>query len=463
MSQISDIRQQVQAGTLRLDLDYVHVRSQTGEWHHLVFPCWISTEDGQLLFHFRAGQRNAVSPEIAQLFDLSFGGGLVTVGSSDWLEVSARTATGVHVLLRSVSPVPHQTYSPNMVLSAAFDFGRIELPLSNMGQLSLPEVDQYLAGTLESEEERDQIAVNRPIRDWFQAVIPGVKLLIEPNGTSTVLQHPFHGELPSSRRCCYVGEVSGGEFCLENKDGDLEVIFRRDVDEASVEEARRIFDGILNAVGFMHGCHPWPGYFSHGRRGQTLECWVRPVSELQKGVLLPMRKSRMYFSEDGRNLFLRAAEFFSNEGEVVRYYNRSLWLMRSACDKHVAFPVRLMTLCSILEGVLKRFSRRYREDVDIATLRLGDADSWRSAVDRAGLDWQEFLPVYESRQTIRNQLAHGFDPDPGNRNSAREFDAYSRISGAIYILMAKRMGFRGQLERSQLEGDDLVDLGAITT
>jgi len=39
-------------------------------------------------------------------------------------------------------------------------------------------------------------------------------------------------------------------------------------------------------------------------------------------------------------------------------------------------------------------------------------------------------------------------------------NAYSRISAAIYILMAKRMGFEGKLERSQWEDkDNLVDLG----
>tara|TARA_B110001469_G_scaffold90562_1_gene85999 strand:+ start:7723 stop:8784 length:1062 start_codon:yes stop_codon:yes gene_type:complete len=349
---------------------------------------------------------------------------------------------------------------PNLVLSVAFSFQRIEFPVSTMQQLSLGEVDRYLAGVLEPMEEADEAGSSRPSRDWFHAIIPNVKLLIELQGTSTVLQHPFHGELPSSSRCCYVGEVCGGEFCLENKNGDLEVFFRREVGEASVEEAHRVFEGILNAVGFMHGCHPWAGYFSHGRRGQTLECWVRPASELQKVPLLPMRKNRMYFSENGRNLFLRAAEFFASEGEAVSYYKRSLWLMRLASGSGSASPVHLMALCSILEGVLKRFSRRYHEGSDPANLRLGDLDAWRAAVRRAELDWDEFETVYQSHQAIRNQLAHGFDPDSSNRDVGEELNAYSRISAAIYILMARRMGFRGQLERSQLESRDLVDLGA---
>jgi hypothetical protein len=70
-----------------------------------------------------------------------------------------------------------------------------------------------------------------------------------------------------------------------------------------------------------------------------------------------------------------------------------------------------------------------------------------------------FKPVVESYNTFRGHLAHGFDPDPQTREFGEELNAYSRISAAIYILMAKQMGFAGKLERSQLEGEELVDLG----
>jgi hypothetical protein len=69
------------------------------------------------------------------------------------------------------------------------------------------------------------------------------------------------------------------------------------------------------------------------------------------------------------------------------------------------------------------------------------------------------ISVIESFNTFRGYLAHGFDPDPQTCEFGEELNAYYRISAAIYILMAKRMGFAGKLERSQLEGKELVDLG----
>lgn len=376
------------------------------------------------------------------------------------------SATGVHVLLRWVSPVPSNENFTNFVLSISVGFQRMDFPLNGMGQLSFPEVDAYLRKDSHEVDEAvrmgreadGQTECEHPVRDWFLAVVPGVKLLIKREGTSTVKQHPFYGELKSSSRCCFVGEVRDGEFCLENDRDDLRVIYRREVQGASLEEARRIFDGLLEAVGFTHGCHAWPAYFSHSRHSEVVEQWVKPVHKLQKDPLLPMTKSRMFISEDARNLFTMAATFFASEGETIRYYKRSLWLMRSACEKNMPFPVRLITLCSIIEGVLKRFSPRNNGEIDPANLRVGDANSWRSLVGHAGLSWGDFENVYESHRAIRNQLAHGFDPSSEQLENGEEFNAYSRITGAIYILMAKRMGFTGHIERSQLEGNELVDL-----
>lgn len=461
MTQIEEIRKQIQARILRLDLDHVHVRSQTSDWLVFNYPSWISVENGRLVFHFRPINRNAITQEVSQIFNLHHSTEVVTIGPRDWLEASARTATGLHVLIRYLLPVPHETRSPNLVLSFALHFQKIEFPVSTMQQLSLAEVDQYLAGNWEHEAEEPHSPSSTSVAmDRFYALIPGVELLIQPHATSTALQHPYHGELPSSARCCFVDEVCGGEFCLEKKDGNLEVHYRREVGEGSIADARRVFDGILDAVGFMHGCHPWPGHFSHGRDGRIVECWIKPVHKLQKDPLLPMTKSRMFISEEARNLFTMAAAFFASEGETIRYYKRSLWLMRSACEKNMPFPVRLITLCSILEGVLKRFSPRNNGEIDPANLRVGDANSWRSLVGHAGLSWGDFDNVYESHRAIRNQLAHGFDPSAEQPVDGEEFNAYSRISAAIYILMAKRMGFTGLIERSQLEGNAVVDLEA---
>lgn len=466
MAQTDEIRNQIQTGTLRLDLDMVHMRPETGgEWMEIKYPCSMTCEDGSFRFHFRPGHRDALTDELKDLFHLERDQGVVMITAEDCYEVSARTATGVHVLLRWVSPVPDSQWSTNFVLSISTGFQRLDFPATGMEQLTLPEVDAYLRNRQREHDavlgvERDdegQVPA-KPVRDWFKALIPGVKLLIEREATKTVEQHPFYGELESARRSCFIGGVLGGEFCLENKNGDIQVIYRREVGDASEAEARQVFDGMLTAVGFMHGCHPWAGAYEYARHGKVLERWVKPQQNLQKDSLLPMAKGRMYHSKDGCDLFIKAAEFFAGDGAEVEYFRRSLWLMRSACVKGMAFPVRLLTLCSILEGLVKPYRGRKPEGRKMTKedhLRV----RWQEPVETLGLSWKWFAPVVESYNIFRGHLAHGFNPDPRPREFGEELNAYSRISAAIYILMAKRMRFSGKLERSQLEaGDSLVDL-----
>lgn len=468
MTQIEEIQKQIQAGTLRLDLDQVHVRPDTGgEWLAIEYPCWMTCADGDLHFHFRPGLREALTDSVKELFNLERGDKeMVMISVGDCYEVSARTATGVHVLLRYVSPVPDSQWSTNFVISISTGFQRLDFPTTGMEQLTLPEVEAYLRekqrqhDAILGVEREDEVQVSaKPVRDWFKAIIPGVKLLIERETTKAVEQHPFYGELRSARRSCFIEKVLGGEFCLENKDGDIQVIYRREVGGASEAEVRQVFDGVLTAVGFMHGCHPWVGAYEHTRHGKVLERWVKPQQNLQKDPLLPMAKGRMYHAKDGSDLFIKAAEFFAGDGAEVEYFRRSLWLMRSACVKGMAFPVRLLTLCSILEGLVKPYRgpkpqgrRMTAED----QLRV----RWQEPIRAMGLSWDWFEPVVESYNNFRGHLAHGFEPDRQSREFGEELNAYSRISAAIYILMAKRMEFSGELEQSQLEGKALVDLGA---
>ena len=465
MAQSDEIRKQIQAGSFRLDLDMVHVRPESGgEWMVIEYPCWMTSEEGNMQVHFRPGHRDALTDAVKDMFKLDGGDqGVFMISAEDCFEVSARTATGVHVLLRWVSPVPDSQWSTNFVLSVATGFTQLDFPATGMEQLTLPEVDAYLRERQRNWDavcgvEREEAeAPAKPVRDWFKAIVPGVKLLIERQATKTVEQHPFYGELESLRRSCFVGEVLGGEFCLENKGGDIQVIYQREVDELSEAEVRRIFDGVLDAVGFVHGCHPWAGSYEHYLHGKVLERWIKPQRNLQKDPLLPIARGRMCHAKDGCDLFMRAAEFFAGGGSEAEYLRRSLWLMRSACVKGTAFPVRLLTLCSILEGLVKPYRGRKPEGRKM-TKQDHLQVRWQEPVEALGLSWEWFAPVVESYNIFRGHLAHGFDPDPRTREFGEELNAYSRISAAIYILMAKRMGFTGKLERSQMEGKDLVDL-----
>jgi len=164
-----------------------------------------------------------------------------------------------------------------------------------------------------------------------------------PHGTESKLSHPYFGETTSSKCCCFTSEVFGGTFCLEARDGDLWVFYCREIPEGEpiAPSARQIFSGILDAVGFMNACCPWPYYLEHRQDYMVKERWLDATKDCNRDALPPMSKGRLHFGADAQTLFRQAAEFFSGKTEESELFTRSLWLMREACRKGMPFEIRL--------------------------------------------------------------------------------------------------------------------------
>jgi hypothetical protein len=116
----------------------------------------------------------------------------------------------------------------------------------------------------------------------------------------------------------------------------------------------------------------------------------------------------------------------------------------------MAFEIRVLTLCSVLEGLVKEH----------AGGSLGsNLDPWKRAVANLCLDWDGwFEKVFQSWKDYRNKLAHGFDVLPSATNPIDIAHVYSRIFAAIYVIMARQMGYTGKLEASMLENRDAIVL-----
>jgi len=99
-----------------------------------------------------------------------------------------------------------------------------------------------------------------------------------------------------------------------------------------------------------------------------------------------------------------------------------------------------------MNGRLTRFLSGAERSVCKARSEL-----WQKTVERLRLDWTGlFESVHESWNIFRNPLAHGFREEP-EHSSETMFNAYSRISGAIYILLARDIGYSGAMAASILE------------
>jgi hypothetical protein len=369
------------------------------------------------------------------------------LGPDNSLGISARTAENLHLELEGVPPVPHPHQTFNFTVHHYhFKVESIAFPAEELDTLTGSELQQLLS-SIQPEGTSETSTENHEPEDEIFAILPNIELRLRFDNTGTTTRHPFCGELDSSSRNCFFGQVGGGEFCLEDRDGDLRVYFRRPMalNANGGLSAGQIFDGILTVVGYIHGAHPWPYYRQHRADHRIIERRMRAPQNCQRAGLPPMTESRMMLGEDGRNLFLRAVEFFAAGTETAQYYSRILWLMREANYEGMAYELRLLALCSILEGVAKRQSPGGRLGTPI--------ESWQATIENAGLAWDSwFIHVYESWLAYRNPSAHGFDP-PGAQGqpSGDLLNAYSRITAAIYILMAKQMGFSGTMEASLLE------------
>ncbi len=140
-------------------------------------------------------------------------------------------------------------------------------------------------------------------------------------------------------------------------------------------------------------------------------------------------------------IICKAAEFFGHDSHEANVLTRTLWLLREACRGGMAFEIRLITLCSLLEGLIHRLENQVISGEDKKSLTR--VEKWQAIVAGMGLPWNEvYALVFESWDFYRHPLAHGFQQREDD-NPQVTFQAYSGITAAIYILMAKQMGFRG--------------------
>lgn len=446
------------SGETRIDLDHAELLLSDSSRVTLGVPAFVTLKDRRLKLHLRESAPLELAAPVLSAFAKEVSGKVIT--TADLLTVEALTEHGLPVRLVGVNP--YFSNSPHHFVSRG---GSITHRTINFHRLSLLPIGQEDMTPAERRTENIALGVTKTDatgtawpedkEESFFALIPSVKLQLLNGGVTKTTKHPYHRQDGfSGNTRCYTGKMLGGEFCLEQTDdGDLTISFRRktvpDQTEPSIKD---ISEAILTAVGLLHACNPWPYYFSQWHERRLVERWLKAPADCQSNCLEPIRVSIM--DENASDFFEKTVEFFAAGGDDADYYRQALWLMREACRKGAAMEVRLITLCSVLEGVAKRH---------LNLERLASLDQWKKAIDQAQLPWDGwFDQVRESYHDYRNKLAHGFDPHPEDEKSPElVFKAYSRITAGIYILMAKRMGFTGTLWRSRLEGHATISLAPL--
>jgi hypothetical protein len=457
---IESVVKSVREGGLRLPLDNVVLHGINGESWPLEAPVEIQQGPSDWQCQIRLHASTPVTEGLSKLV-LPPRIEPVSVSSDDYLRVEGVTPQAVTVRLDGFSPISanHQSSLAGTATSQtqSFSFHRIHFIPSGTDRMNVDELLDFQHAQKVKDEAVDQLREPRksePDEEFF-AIIPGVKLKIRPGATLANITHPYHfGRIKTSYNCFY-GEVAGGEFCLEDQDGDLGVYFCRPLQGPDgVLPTSAIFKGILRAVGFTHGVHPWPYFQQHKIDHRVEERWVKPPQECATASLPPMCEGRMRQATDSRNLFVKAVEFFAEGSEQAETFDRALWLLHASNPPGMAFEVRVLTLCSVLEGLVKEH----------AGGNLGsNPEPWRTAIASLHLDWDGwFEQVFQSWKDYRNKLAHGFDVLPSGAHPLDIAHVFSRIFAAIYVIMARQMGYLGLLEASMLENRNAILLTETT-
>jgi hypothetical protein len=453
----------------RVELDQFVFHPTGGGAIPVAWPAAVEVFGGEFRLDLRIPSGAQLPAALAPLLELGHDGPRL-VTSADCYRITARTADGVAVTLERVLPKPHHTNTTTHYRRCRVGFTRLALPAEGIDAMDSAEIRAMLdalpapTAPAPAATPAAEPAAHVPEEDLF-ALIPQVHLRIRNNGTDTTVRHPFLGELRSSKSNCFVGQVDGGTFCLhEDEAGDLAVYYRRAIDCRSARHATtQVFDGILAAVGYTHGCHPWPFYREHRRHHRVVERWLKAPDECQRHGLLPMQDGHLAHSPEARRLFIAVADFFAAASEEALAYKRALWLMHETCPRHLAFEVRILTLCSLLEGVIHRLEARLLTNDERARHDAGGLtrpQKWLRILDLLGLPWADaFERVYRSWDDYRHPLAHGFHERVAD-DSGPAFNAYSRLTAALHVLLAREAGYAGPIAKSILEGGEMVVIPA---
>lgn len=323
-------------------------------------------------------------------------------------------------------------------------------------------------------------------RIGFFAQIPKTDLMFLNAITETTVKHPFLGAVGSSSRIdTYLAETKDFEFCLVERDGDLHVHARSlpGYSGRNRVEDKRLMQGLLTAIGFTHGVHPWPCRQKAWLNGRLWLNRVQVPEPRAHSRYCPFpRGHAMGIKENNPKLGVGlsislAAEYFGSGGSLAETVASLLHLYREATDSDTHFRLGTHALCSILEGLVRaiadeitatqpqakaaaaRFAAAQTEAAQALKLHLEDStetrrlvglvekaqmfsiqDEFKRVCGHLELPWDElFVDHFKAWKAERHRTHHG------HLSEARdvEFHHQALIAAGILLLVLRAIGYHG--------------------
>ena len=341
-------------------------------------------------------------------------------------------------------------------------------------------------------DEQNKPRVADPPQARFTAILPNFKLIDKNGGTKFSEENDFLGADGHSALDTFSGALSGWTFGLIQRGPDLHVHFRSASEDPQRDNERdwRHFQAFLDTLAFLHGQHAWPLVVEH-------RCDTRLILDRMQMVGLIHRIPHTSFSETlAHNAKLgrlqwnfgtpinKLYEFLTSEKAGVDEARHAMYLLREACADGVPSRIRLLSLCSLLESLVrsiyaptvatadsndvkafeatratlcahlqkgtdaeKRISRILKS-MDAVNIKMRFEAVWT----QLAISWpSEWEPMFKTWSRFRNPLSHRLSADSSSQAVNDNLVAESRLAGAINCVLLRLAGYVGVVRLSTVE------------
>jgi hypothetical protein len=280
------------------------------------------------------------------------------------------------------------------------------------------------------------------------AAISSVRFDINNKFIGSGKPHPFH--LEPEKKCgvttrCLIGEIEGAQYCIEQHDGCLFFSLKGRLSEA-LSDPESILDGLMKASGFICGFEPWPFFKITKVGGKITRHTVEIPDDVQSKWRGPLPSGAAGpITADYVKMISCLATLLHKDNDECKYLNKLIWIARQPCRDSVPIHVRLLAVCSALEGLRKPFCNVKPGATDDKENK--DEPKFRAMFKKACIPWKTVgKPAYDTWKNYRDPLSHGFMPT-ANQVSLNDYDdmidSLHQLTNAFQLFVLRKAKYEG--------------------
>lgn len=424
-----------------------------------------------------------------------------TIMAKDFWNMEGVLENSLNFSIPSLPPCHSQRNENGTRNSATFHTGSIELEPTGVDCMTHAEITRLLDSLNHPKDESDEdiqkrlapgsesgtAKGNNSDSAMFKGVLRNFQVLARNAGSKETWENDFFGKTSSSSLdTCHGNLDDEWEFGLMQRGDNVEFLLKSKDGYRSTgeEEDMRRFQAFMAAVGFLYGKNAWPSRLEYRKAGRLILDRISAFEPSSGSPHLPFPE-RLWFNAmagevscDISDVFSKAYRFFERKNILSETIAKILFYLRESTKREVHNKVRTMSLCALLEHLVRAICRHEIRSVsneqelrtilaeyDVPTLSMINAGRqleslvkkvikemknpkpftacklFHRAFKITNQAWdQKAQDAFNYWKSNRNKLLHDGDHESDQTD---ELLVESRLAGAINILVLKLMGYSG--------------------